>query len=192
MIRVRFAPRRPFPGWAKSDWFYNRKTSPRGGAMLDMGIHAIDLCLWLFGPVTTRSAPKPHAHQEDRGGRQRGGDARVQERRARLYRGRLDQQARASSGLEIYGTEGSLICDYTNGLQISAARPPPGRTASPTGRSSTRNPTTGGWPIEIGHWIDVVSGNAETHHGRQGRARRARSRLAAYKSSAAGKRVAIE
>jgi len=55
MMRVRFAHSGPFPGWAKSDWFYDPKRAG-GGALLDMGIHAIDLCQWLIGPITSVAA----------------------------------------------------------------------------------------------------------------------------------------
>src|SRR5690349_18376561 len=55
MIRVRFAHGGPYPGWAKNSWFYNKNLS-KGGAMLDMGIHAIDLCHWFMGPIKNVSA----------------------------------------------------------------------------------------------------------------------------------------
>ncbi len=55
MIRVRYAHTGPYPGWAQSDWFY-KKNIAGGGAMLDMGIHAIDICQHLIGPVETVQA----------------------------------------------------------------------------------------------------------------------------------------
>ena len=42
MIRVRFAHTGPFPGWAKTDWFYNPEIAG-GGALLDMAVHAFDI-----------------------------------------------------------------------------------------------------------------------------------------------------
>ena len=50
MIRVRYAHTGPYPGWAQTDWFYKPKQAG-GGAMLDMGIHAIDICQYLLGPI---------------------------------------------------------------------------------------------------------------------------------------------
>ncbi len=50
MIRVRYAHTGPYPGWAQGDWFY-KKNQAGGGAMLDMGIHAIDICQYLIGPI---------------------------------------------------------------------------------------------------------------------------------------------
>ena len=50
MIHVRFAHTGPYPGWAKTDWFYNPEMAG-GGAVLDMGIHAIDLAHWFIGDI---------------------------------------------------------------------------------------------------------------------------------------------
>lgn len=55
MIRVRFAHCGPWPGWAKTDWFYNPELSG-GGALLDMAVHAFDLVRHLAGEVTAISA----------------------------------------------------------------------------------------------------------------------------------------
>jgi len=55
MIRMRLAHAGPYPGWAKNDWFYS-PTLARGGAMLDMGIHAIDQLLWHLGPARSVQA----------------------------------------------------------------------------------------------------------------------------------------
>jgi len=55
MGRIRFAHRGPFPGWAKTGWFYDPKLAG-GGALLDMGIHAFDLIQWFMGPITAVSA----------------------------------------------------------------------------------------------------------------------------------------
>lgn len=55
MIRVRYAHTGPYPGWAQSDWFY-KKNIAGGGAMLDMGIHAIDICQYLIGPIESVQA----------------------------------------------------------------------------------------------------------------------------------------
>ena len=55
MIRIRLAHLGPYPGWAKSDWFYS-PTLAGGGALLDMGIHAIDQAIWQLGPVKSVQA----------------------------------------------------------------------------------------------------------------------------------------
>ena len=55
MIRVRYAHGGPYPGWAQSDWFY-KKAIAVGGASLDMGIHAIDICQYHIGPIKSVTA----------------------------------------------------------------------------------------------------------------------------------------
>ena len=55
MIRVRYAHGGPYPGWAQSDWFY-KKDIAVGGASLDMGIHAIDICQYHIGPIKSVAA----------------------------------------------------------------------------------------------------------------------------------------
>lgn len=50
MIHVRYAHTGPYPGWAQGDWFYSPKKAG-GGAMLDMGIHAIDISQYFIGQV---------------------------------------------------------------------------------------------------------------------------------------------
>lgn len=55
MIRVRYAHSGPFPGWAQSDWFYS-PAKAGGGAMLDMGIHAIDICQYFIGEIASVQA----------------------------------------------------------------------------------------------------------------------------------------
>ncbi|HCE44041.1 MAG TPA: hypothetical protein DET40_10880 [Lentisphaeria bacterium] len=54
MIRVRFAHTGPWPGWAKTDWFYNPKIAG-GGALMDMAVHAFDIAQWFIGPVSAVS-----------------------------------------------------------------------------------------------------------------------------------------
>src|SRR5690606_24156354 len=55
MIRVRYAHSGPYPGWAQSDWFYS-PAKAGGGAMLDMGIHAIDICQYFVGEIANVQA----------------------------------------------------------------------------------------------------------------------------------------
>jgi len=189
MIRVRFAHGGPFPGWAKSDWFYKQDLAA-GGAMLDMGIHAIDLCLWLFGPVVGVSAKAGALIKK----------IEVDDNAVLILEfknGRLGYievgwtSKPGFSGLEIYGTEGSLICDYVRGLQHVGGKASAGKDGVSEWKRIDKNPTQGGWTTEIAHWMDVVMGNEKlTMDGKAGRAA-LEVALAAYKSSSTGKRVAL-
>jgi predicted dehydrogenase len=189
MIRVRFAHGGPFPGWAKSDWFY-KKDLAAGGAMLDMGIHAIDLCLWLFGPVagvTAKSGALIKKIEVDDNA------VMILEFKSGAL-GYIEvgwTSKPGFSGLEIYGTDGSLICDYTKGLQIIGGKASAGMDSVSEWKVIDKTPTQGGWSTEIAYWMDVVTGKEKlTMDGKAGRAA-LEVALAGYKSSAMGKRVAL-
>jgi len=189
MIRVRFAHGGPYPGWAKSDWFYMADEAA-GGAMLDMGIHAIDLCLWLLGPATAVMAKAASLIRK----------IEVDDNAVMILEfksGALGYievgwtSKPGFSGFEVYGTKGSLICDYTKGLQLCGGKASAGKDSVHEWTMIDRRPTQGGWSTEIGHWIDVVRGEEKlTMTGKAGRAALAIA-LAAYKSSDSGKRIAI-
>lgn len=187
MIRVRFAHGGPFPGWAKNSWFYNKKLS-KGGAMLDMGIHAIDLCHWFMGPVKNVSARavtliKPIEVDDN---------ALLQLEFAKGALGYIEvgwTSPPGFSGFEIYGTKGSIICDYGKGLSLCTGKSSAGRDSTMQWKVLDAKPLRGGWDVEIGHWLDVIDGKAKhTLTGEAGRDALAVA-LAAYKSSNTGRRI---
>jgi UDP-N-acetylglucosamine 3-dehydrogenase len=189
MIRVRFAHGGPYPGWAKNSWFYNKKLS-KGGAMLDMGIHAIDLCHWLIGPianVSARAATLIKKIEVD-------DNALLQLEFKDGALGYIEvgwTSPPGFSGFEIYGTKGSLICDYGKGLSLCTGTSSAGRDSTMAWKLIDDKPTRGGWDVEIGHWLDVLDGKARlTMDGRAGRNALAVA-LAAYESSRTGKRIAL-
>ena len=190
MIRVRFAHGGPHPGWAKdAKTFYDPKTAA-GGAMLDMGIHALDLCLWLFGPVTSVSALTGALIKkipvDDNA------VMLLEFKSGALGNNEVGWTSKPGfSGMEIYGTEGSLICDYHHGLQLCGGKASAGKDSVTKWRTLDKNPTRGGWEAEISYWLDVVEGKEKlAMDGKAGRAS-LEVALAAYKSSKTGKRVAI-
>ncbi len=190
MIRVRFAHGGPYPGWAKNAWFYNKKLS-RGGAMLDMGIHAIDLCHWLIGPiknVSARAATLIKKIEVD-------DNALLQLEFKGGALGYIEvgwTSPPGFSGFEIYGTTGSLICDYAKGLSMCTGKSSAGRDSTMEWKLIDPKPTRGGWDIEIGHWLDVLDGKAPlTMSGKAGRDALAVA-LAAYASSKTGRRVSLK
>ena len=189
MIRVRFAHGGPYPGWAKDKWFYDPELAA-GGALLDMGIHAIDQCLWLFGPivaVTAKAATLVKKIEVD--------DNAIlilEFKNGALGYIEVGWTSKPGfSGLEIYGTEGSLICDYINGLKLVGGTASAGGDGRSDWETLDKDPTKGGWDTEIDHWMDVVCGKEKlTMTGQAGR-EALEVALAAYKSSKTGKRVAI-
>jgi predicted dehydrogenase len=189
MIRVRFAHGGPYPGWAKNSWFYNKKLS-KGGAMLDMGIHAIDLCEWLIGPIVNVSARAvtliKKIEVDD--------NALLQLEFKSGALGYIEvgwTSPPGFAGFEIYGTKGSLICDYAKGLSLCTGKSSAGRDSTMSWKTVDAKPTRGGWDVEIGHWLDVLEGKRPlTMTGKAGRNALAVA-LAGYESSRTGKRVAL-
>ena len=189
MIRVRFAHEGPMPDWAKSGWFYNRKLSA-GGALLDMGIHAIDLCHWLIGPIESLNAQAgtlvKRIEVDD--------NALLQLQFRNGAYGSIEvgwTSKPGFSGFEIYGTKGTLLCDYERGLQVCEGTQRPDGTSDVRWRMLDKHPTRGGWTTEIGYWLDVLTGKERlTMTGRTGR-QALEVALAAYQSSRNGRRVAL-
>jgi len=189
MIRVRFAHGGPYPGWAKSDWFYNPDLA-LGGAMLDMGIHAIDLCLWLLGPITAvsgRAATLVKKIKVD-------DNALLQLEFKNGALGYIEvgwTSGPGFVGMELYGTKGSLICDYLHTLRLCTGKASAGSDDVVKWKTLDKTPAKGGWDIEIDRWVDVIRGKEKlTMNARAGRAA-LEVALAAYASSRNGKRVTI-
>ena len=112
MVRVRFAHNGPFPGWAKSDWFYDPARAG-GGALLDMGIHAIDLCQWFVGPITAVTALMATLRKPI----QVDDNAVLALTFGENALGYIEVGWTSGPGFlgyEIYGDEGSIINDYTS------------------------------------------------------------------------------
>ena len=189
MIRARFAHGGPYPGWAKHNWFYNKELSA-GGVLLDMGIHAIDQCLWLMGPIVSVQAITATLVKK----------ISVDDNALLLLEfksgalGYIDvgwTSKPGFTGLEIYGSKGSIICDYVRGLQLCQGELSPSGEHTHNWQTLDKNPIKGGWPIEIPHWINVITGKERlTSNGKAGRAA-LEIALAAYKSSKLGKRIAV-
>ena len=189
MIRVRLAHGGPYPGWAKDSWFYKKEVSA-GGAMLDMGIHAIDLCHWLFGPiasVSARAATLVKKIEVD-------DNALLQLEFENGALGYIEvgwTSLPGFSGIEIYGTKGTLICDYLKGLQLCRGKASAGKDSVVEWTMLDKYPAKGGWEVEIKHWLDVLDGDEKlTMSGAAGR-HALQVALAAYSSSETGRRVRI-
>ena len=156
MIRIRFAHGGPFPGWAKSDWFYQPELAG-GGALFDMGIHAIDLCEWLIGPITSVIAVmgtlrKPIALDDNA--------VMALEFGARAM-GYIEvgwTSGPGFLGLEIYGDAGSIINDYDAPLRLCRGISSPDMQAGPA-YSWEEVPVSVGpetWEVEINYFLDAI------------------------------------
>jgi predicted dehydrogenase len=155
MIRVRFAHNGPFPGWAKSDWFYKPELAG-GGALFDMGIHAIDLCNWMIGKVTTVTAEmsalrKPIAVDDNAVMTLKFGD------RAMGYIEVGWTSGPGFLGLEIYGDNGSIINDYNAPLRICTGKSTPDPSEVVMEWSEVEVPKTAdSWAVEMDYFMDTI------------------------------------
>jgi predicted dehydrogenase len=189
MMRVRFAHGGPMAGWAKSGWFYNKRLAG-GGALLDMGIHAIDLCHWMMGPIksvsgTTATLVKKISVDDN-------AVLNLEFKNGALGYIEVGWTSQPGFvGTEIYGTKGSLINHYLTGLKLCSGKASAGTDDVTKWTTLDRKPATGGWPVEIDTWIDVVRGKTPlTMSGKDGRAA-LEVALAAYQSSRTGKRIVL-
>jgi UDP-N-acetylglucosamine 3-dehydrogenase len=192
MIRLRLAHTGPFPGWAKSDWFYDPELAG-GGAMLDMGIHMIDQALWLMGPVR-----------------------RVQGRAATLRKDiRVDDNAvvlmeferpRALGylevgwtcpagfrGIEVLGDKGSILFDYNGQLVMTTGRVTPDmkKKVKLRRRVVDREPTTGGWKTEVQDVVRAMRRGSDLGADIDAGGAALAVALAAYESSRTGRAVEV-
>lgn len=109
--RIRFAHRGPYESWnAKSDWFFDNQQAG-GGALLDMGIHALDLLRYLGGEFKsiqgTLDTLVHDIEAEDFA-------TAFVEFESGAY-GQMETGWYSHDGFvgyEIYGSKGTIICDY--------------------------------------------------------------------------------
>lgn len=190
MIRVRFAHGGPQPGWAMSDWFYSPRKAG-GGACLDMGIHAYDLCEYLLGPVTAVQADIRTLVKK----------IKVDDNAIVVFdfkRGAMGYvevgwtSKPGFVGLEVYGTEGTIIGDYFGEGLIHIAG-----TVSPSGKAGTsrkvlvKDYRKGGWDVEVQEFIDALKTGKPFRAGIAEGKRSLRIALAGYKAARTGKRFRI-
>jgi UDP-N-acetylglucosamine 3-dehydrogenase len=192
MIRLRLAHTGPLPGWAKDGWFHDPKQAA-GGAMLDMGIHAIDQCNWLIGPVKHVQAMSRTLRKKIKlddcavlllefdGGRTLG------------YIEVGWSSPAGFNGIEVMGDSGCIICDYTHGMTVTTGKVTPNMKSRP--RLKTRlvdkAPSTGGWPVEIDEVVKAMRTGDNLGAGIDAGGAALAVALAAYESSKTGKRVAV-
>ncbi|MBI4580543.1 MAG: Gfo/Idh/MocA family oxidoreductase [Planctomycetes bacterium] len=192
MIRVRFAHMGPLPGWAKSDWFY-RPELAGGGAMLDMGIHAIDQAIWLVGPVRGVQAMQATLRKE----------IRVDDNALLLLEfaggralGYIDVGWTSPAGfvgLEVMGDKGVILIDYAQGMYLTTGKV----TANVKARMVRKTrlidpaPTTGGWPAEVPELIKHIRMGSDRGHGIDAGGAALAVALAGYESARTGRRVKV-
>jgi UDP-N-acetyl-2-amino-2-deoxyglucuronate dehydrogenase len=185
---------RPPEYYASSRW---RGTAALdgGGALMNQGVHTVDLLLWLFGPVRrvwARTAARLHAIEVE--------DTAVAA--VEFASGALGTIEAATSvwpgysrQLQLTGTEGTLRIDGDELAGIDLRRPPAGQAAAPTTRTESAaspvvsDPTPHRRVFE--DFFDAVrSGRPPVCDGRDGR-RSVEVIEAIYESARSGRAVEI-
>ncbi len=189
MIRIRFAHGGPQPGWAMSDWFYN-PTKAGGGAMLDMGIHAIDLASYYMGRIRSVSASIGTLVK----------NIKVDDNAVLVleFQGKRLGYIEAGwtsrpgfIGVEIYGTEGTIISDYVRGMSVLRGRTMPDGTVKTSWRTIDKIPTTGGWDVEVDEFVKCIKKGIQPESDLEAGIAAVEVALAAYKSAESGKRINV-
>jgi predicted dehydrogenase len=153
MIRVRYAHSGPYPGWAQTDWFYNKKLAG-GGALLDMGIHAIDICQYLVGPIKSVSAEvktlRKNIPVDDNAVMllEFGGDTKTL--------GYIEcgwTSGPGFGGIEVYGDKGTLVLElFKPGRWIRGVNRPDGTVETVDEAINTGDEKTH-WPLQMESWV---------------------------------------
>jgi predicted dehydrogenase len=187
VVRCRFAHDGPYNSWsAKTDWFFNRKQAG-GGALLDMGIHAIDLMRYFCGDIVSVSGTVGNVKKQ----------ISVEDFALGTYAfksGAIGYMEVGWSsldgilGLEIYGTEGSLIIDYTTPLKVYTEK---GTGVGPKGWIQPSGASGGGWSAEMAHFVECLREDKAPETGAAEGIEALRIALATYESAASGRRVEL-
>lgn len=183
MIRARFAHDGPYKSWnAKSDWFFD-PIRAKGGALLDMGIHAIDMCRHFMGEITEVSGQTGTLVK----------DIKVEDSALALLRfasgvhGYIEvgwSSKDGALGFEIYGSQGTIIVDYSTPLKIWTEDNPTWQVID--------NVAGGGWDTEIKHFVDcLISGKQPNTSGEDGRVA-LEVALAVYQANETGISIKLE
>lgn len=190
MIRVRFAHTGPFPGWAKSDWFYNPEMAG-GGALMDMAVHAFDIARWLVGKevtavtATIATLRKQIAVDDNVVGVMEFGE------RCLGYVECGWTSPAGFLGIEIMGDNGAIICDYCGAATMTSG------TATPSGKNKQRTRIISAknepasWPTQMAYVVRQTRNNAPYSPNLDDGIDTLAVVLAAYESGHTGKRVEI-
>jgi len=190
MGRIRFAHGGPFPGWAKTDWFYN-PVMAGGGALLDMGIHAFDLIQLLMGPITAVSARTATLRKK----------IKVDDNAVILCEfgksalGYIEVGWTSQAGfvgVELMGDNGCIFMDYLSDktTMIRGVSSPSGKMEKKTTvlYEKTKSPL---WVRQMKHFTDMIGRKEPFDVGLKEGLLSLKAACASYESSSMGKRVVI-
>ena len=187
MIRVRFAHQGPIPGWATTDWFYDPELAG-GGAVLDMGIHAIDLVRHLAGEITEVSAFAGTLRKP----------IKLEDNLVAIFRlagpcfGYIESgwtSAAGFNGIELMGDKGEITVNYsTNQATVTTGTIHPDGTTAMTTRIIAENGESP-WKIQMREFLAAYRDGRPLAPTIDDGVTALKIALAAYQASATGKSV---
>ena len=185
-------------GGPYSPWFWDIDRAG-GGVVLDMGCHSIHAICWMMGawPEAVTATMGRYVHMEK-------GPAEDHSTVILHFPGGAQGIAENSwampggnDSLEVYGPKGRLIANLERGPAISMYTAPNGETAADAGTRSGwqyamyEEAWQFGFPQELQHFADAVSGRAELRSSGEDGRRVLEIIYAAYESARTGSRVAL-
>lgn len=193
IMRIRFSHDGPYKSWsAKTDWFFDPQRA-HGGALLDMGIHAIDLMRWFFGEVTAVTATcgtyvKDIAVEDTAVLTLEFGPKKI---------GYIEvgwSTKPGAIGFELYGTEGTLINDYSTPLRLYLEQGQAKVFAVDdyaAGWTEITDCQGGGWDTEIEAFVQSILEDRLISTGGEAGLAAVAVAEAAYESARLGKRIEL-
>jgi predicted dehydrogenase len=185
-------------GGPYSPWFWDVERAG-GGVVLDMGCHSIHAICWTMGawPESVTATMGRYAHAEKGLGEDHsevilhfpGGAIGIAENSWAMPGG--------NDYLEVFGPKGRLVANLERGPAFSIYTERDGETAAVSGsRSGWQFPMYEeawqfGFPQELQHFADVVSGEAELRSSGEDGRRVLEIICAAYESARTGARVSL-
>ncbi len=159
MVRIRFAHSGPYPGWAQSDWFYDPKRAGYG-ALMDMGIHALDLMYFFIGPIKRITAMMGTLRK----------DIEIEDNAIMVCDFGPEKKCMGYiecgwtskpgfTGTEIYCDDGTMILDATTGeYELIHGSLDPSYNVDIVRDKMEIESGIDGWNYQISAWVDYVAG----------------------------------
>jgi len=186
-LRIRLVHEGPYANWAKGDWFYD-PAKAGGGALMDMGIHAIDICQYLMGPIRSVSASLATLSKEipleDSATLTVGFDG---DRFGLLEAGWTG--GAGFTGIEVNGSKGSIVLDYRKGLSLFLGRARPDGSVDVKEQALRVDPLGGGWGVVIKEFLNHVREGSRPECDGNAGLTALQVALAARKSHKTGRRI---
>lgn len=184
MIRIRFAHQGPDNGWMMSKSFFTPDVAG-GGALFDMGIHAIDLASFFFGKIKKTGAMMATLFKKIK--LEDNAILQFEFESGSLGYAEVGWTTKQGfSGIELYGSEGCIIIDYNGAAtRITGETAASGKRTVNT-KTLDKEPLRGGWPTEMEHFIRCAKKNEQPEVGVDAGIESLRVALAAYESDKTG------